>query len=406
MTTDTVTGNQYLYDPEGRICAVRNNFGGMTGYLYDAEGTRIAKGTVQNMTSCDPTANGFQLTSAYVVGPSGEQLAEAEQDADGDFEWQHTNVWAGGTLLATYQVAGPSIPNPNDPGNPFPNSTVHFYFDDPLGTRRAQTDFAGVVEQTCVSLPYGDGESCIPVPTEHLFTGKERDTESGNDYFGARYYAAAWAGSCRPTGAKIAGTVCEAGQSAEPQSVRYVLNNPLTQVDPDGHVLNCVSNPSQCGSDLNKIAPGTKVAADGTVQKGSLLQRIWNHLDGHGDGQSLVSSLVSSRTVTGINPNAGDANGGTSRPGVITYDPAGASITTRNTAGQLAAGWAKAGAPVPGHELIHEYHRENGGTLAGNGGPRIHRRRANIYGALASGRISDGWFCSFRTAWGYNRKRA
>jgi RHS repeat-associated protein len=24
---------------------------------------------------------------------------------------------------------------------------------------------------------------------EHLFTSKERDTESGNDYFGARYYA-------------------------------------------------------------------------------------------------------------------------------------------------------------------------------------------------------------------------
>ena len=28
-------------------------------------------------------------------------------------------------------------------------------------------------------------------------TGKERDTESGNDYFGARYYAVQWAGLCR-----------------------------------------------------------------------------------------------------------------------------------------------------------------------------------------------------------------
>jgi hypothetical protein len=121
-----------------------------------------------------------------------------------------------------------------------------------------------------------------------------------------------------------------------------------------------VSNPSQCGSDLNKIAPGTKVAADGTVQKGSLLQRIWNHLDGHGNGQSLVSSLVNSSTVTGINPNPGDANGGTSRPGVITYDPVGASITTRNADGQLTSGWAS-GATVLGHELIHEYHAENGG---------------------------------------------
>jgi len=52
-----------------------------------------------------------------------------------------------------------------------------------------QTDYAGVVERTCMSLPCGNGETCLPTPTEHLFTGKERDQESGNDYFGARYYA-------------------------------------------------------------------------------------------------------------------------------------------------------------------------------------------------------------------------
>jgi len=44
--------NTYLYDAEGRICAVRNEpIAGtwtMTGYLYDADGTRIAKGTIAN----------------------------------------------------------------------------------------------------------------------------------------------------------------------------------------------------------------------------------------------------------------------------------------------------------------------------------------------------------------------
>lgn len=51
---------------------------------------------------------------------------------------------------------------------------------------RAQTDYAGVLEQTCSSLPFGDGLSCTgstQYPTEHHFTGKERDIESGNDYF-------------------------------------------------------------------------------------------------------------------------------------------------------------------------------------------------------------------------------
>ena len=49
MTNDGV--NQYLYDGEGRICAVKTVIAGssfMTGYLYDAEGNRIAKGAISN----------------------------------------------------------------------------------------------------------------------------------------------------------------------------------------------------------------------------------------------------------------------------------------------------------------------------------------------------------------------
>ena len=226
--------NTYLYDADGRICAVSSTFNGttfMTGYLYDAEGRRIAKGSIQNMNSCNPATNGFQVTSAYVLGPSGEQMTEVEQDADGDVEWQHTNVRAGGMLLATYQVAGPSLPNPNDPGNPLPNSTLHFYLNDPLGTRRVQTDYAGVIEQTCQSLPYGDGESCSPSPTEHLFTGKERDAESGNDYFGARYYASAMGRFMSPDPSRLSIL------PSNPQTwnrYSYVYNNPLGLKDNNG----------------------------------------------------------------------------------------------------------------------------------------------------------------------------
>ena len=87
--------NQYLYDDEGRICAVRNFLGGMTGYLYDAEGNRIAKGTIQNMTTCDPSVNGFQLTNSYALDAAGNQMSEYVTDADGNLYWQHTNVWTG-----------------------------------------------------------------------------------------------------------------------------------------------------------------------------------------------------------------------------------------------------------------------------------------------------------------------
>ena len=47
--------NTYVYDGEGRICAVYDRtFGGLTQYIYDAEGTRVAKGTNTNLSAgCD-----------------------------------------------------------------------------------------------------------------------------------------------------------------------------------------------------------------------------------------------------------------------------------------------------------------------------------------------------------------
>ena len=216
--------NTYLYDAEGRICAVKNEpVAGtytMTGYLYDANGTRIAKGTI-TAWSCDPATSGFSTTNDYVLGPSGEQFTEfAMNGSNSALLWQHTNVWAGGKLLGTYDKDG-----------------LHFYFNDPLGSRRVQTNYAGVVEQTCQNFPFGDGETCSSTPTEHLFTGKERDTESGNDYFGARYYSSAMGRFMSPDWSAKAEPVPYA-KLDDPQSLNlyaYVGNNPLTQVDADGH---------------------------------------------------------------------------------------------------------------------------------------------------------------------------
>jgi RHS repeat-associated protein len=228
-------GNSYLYDAEGRICAAQtpavDGINIWTGYVYDAEGRRVAKGTITSW-SCDSSTNGFGASANetdYVLDQSGHQVTEMASDANGTMAWAHTNVWAGGQLIATYSA----ITDANGQAD----GALHFYFNDWLGTRRIQTDYAGVVEQTCASLPYGDQKSCAPMPTENLFTGKERDSESGNDYFGARYYASTmgrflspdW--SKNPQGAPYADYM-------DPQTLNlyeYVRNNPLGGVDPDGH---------------------------------------------------------------------------------------------------------------------------------------------------------------------------
>jgi RHS repeat-associated protein len=69
------------------------------------------------------------------------------------------------------------------------------------------------------------------------YTGKERDAESGLDYFGARYYASNMGRFMSPDWAAKAEPVPYA-KLDNPQSLNlygYVINNPLSRADLDGH---------------------------------------------------------------------------------------------------------------------------------------------------------------------------
>jgi RHS repeat-associated protein len=78
------------------------------------------------------------------------------------------------------------------------------------------------------------------------YTGKERDTESGNDYFGARYYASSMGRFLSPDWSDKPEAVPYADLS-NPQTLNlysYGRNNPLSVTDPDGH---CTSGGDQKG---------------------------------------------------------------------------------------------------------------------------------------------------------------
>jgi RHS repeat-associated protein len=69
------------------------------------------------------------------------------------------------------------------------------------------------------------------------FTGKERDTESGNDYFGARYYASTMGRWMSPDWSTVATPVPYA-VFTDPQTLNlysYMRNDPLGGADADGH---------------------------------------------------------------------------------------------------------------------------------------------------------------------------
>jgi RHS repeat-associated protein len=223
----------YLYDGAGRICAVQGdlNRGQMYGYVYDAEGDRVAKGTITTF-SCNLSSNGFSATAQYIVGLGGEQLTEL----DGSNHWIHTNIFAGGALLATYA-----------------NGDTDFALTDWQGTKRAQSGVGGCLTGWG-TLPYGNGSmsnkdpmavsigntpQCAVDATEHHYTDKVHDFESSNDDFGARYFEDATGRWLSPDWAAGAEDVPFASFD-RPQTLNlyaFVANNPLSHVDVDGHVF-------------------------------------------------------------------------------------------------------------------------------------------------------------------------
>jgi RHS repeat-associated protein len=199
--------HHYTYDAENRVATIDS----AAAYIYDAEGRRVAK-----------LSSGGTVTASYVLGLGGEQVSEV----NGAGAWMHSNVFVGGRLMATYEGPGE------------PKAGYHYHLTDWLGTQRMQTTASDNQEEICYSYPFGDGLSCTGTDaTEHHFTGKERDAESGLDYFGARYLSSNldrfltpdWAGS--PTAVPYA-------SFGDPQSLNlyaYVRNDPNTGIDLDGH---------------------------------------------------------------------------------------------------------------------------------------------------------------------------
>jgi|SoiMethySBSTD1v2_1073268.scaffolds.fasta_scaffold20379_4 RHS repeat-associated protein len=111
--------------------------------------------------------------------------------------------------------------------------TVVYYHTDAIGSVRMITDANGQVISRYEYLPFG--EPWLPPVAADIrqFAGKERDAETGLDYFGARYYAS---GIGRFTTADSWIASLDAAMM-EPQlwnRYAYVSNNPLRKVDPDG----------------------------------------------------------------------------------------------------------------------------------------------------------------------------
>ena len=151
-------------------------------YSYDGDGKRVGK------------SNG----KLYWYGVGTDALDET--DAAGNLTDEY--VFFNGKRIARRDAS----------------NNVSYYFADHLGTSRVVTNAAGVIQDDSDFYPFG-GE--LPVVSSsgnpYKFKGKERDTETGNDDFGARYYSNRF------------GRWLSADWSGTPVAVPYAnLSNPQT----------------------------------------------------------------------------------------------------------------------------------------------------------------------------------
>ena len=146
-----------VYDAENRIQSTAG-----TTYTYDSDGNRVKKVT---------TTTG--IGTLYWYGLPG---IIAESDLSGILKSEY--VFVNGKRAARIDVA---------------NNSVHYYLSDHLNSTSMVISSAGVTEDESDYSAFGTEYPVTSSGANHYkFSGKERDSESQLDYFGARYYSNAF----------------------------------------------------------------------------------------------------------------------------------------------------------------------------------------------------------------------
>jgi RHS repeat-associated protein len=199
----------YLYDAESRVCSI----GGTTCangavYSYDGDGQRAEKST----------------GTLYWYGLGGQVLSETALNGGNPVDY----IYFNGSRLARVASSG-----------------TLYYFQDNLSSTRVNVQ-AGQ-SSACFDAdfePYGmEHDAITPTCTQNYkFTGKERDSESGLDNFGARYNSSSLGRFMSPDPL--------GGSLVDPQTLNkysYVRNNSETLTDPTG-LYTCADDQNKCQS--------------------------------------------------------------------------------------------------------------------------------------------------------------
>jgi len=330
------TTQQFTYDAINRLTAANEVGGWSQGYNYDAFGN-LTGGAATGITAAFPgsisatnnriTDPGwrYDLAGNVIQSPaaasvvydaenrqtsyttSGSAPATATYAYDGEGRRVRKTEADGATTTYVYDAMG-QLAAEYDTGSSTASGTQYLTADN-LGSTRLLTDANGAVVACHDYQPFGaeipsgnNSRGACYAGTDNpkqKFTGKERDAETGLDYFGARYFSGTQGRFTSPDPLPWLGW--QRGNSdaqkkfanwiADPQNLNlyaYVDGNPLNRADPTG-MYACNGDKQQCQAFkdalaiVQKAASGLKEGSKERKQLDSVL-KFYGKDDGKGPG--------------------------------------------------------------------------------------------------------------------------
>lgn len=205
---------------------------------------------------------------------------------------------AAGALAAEYTTVGAS-----------PVTGMRYLTTDHLGSTRLVTDSAGTEVARHDYMPFGQEWPTRPSVVDILFTGKERDAETGLDYFGARYMSAAQGRFTSPD-PMVHPAESQMGQvkfMSDPQlwnRYAYTRNNPLRYVDPDGYELRVAAELQQTVTTMRQESPSFNAELAAHEGTGPNLTIKYGATANDPGGQPSIGLTNAQISIAGIEPMA------------------------------------------------------------------------------------------------------
>ncbi|MBI2420254.1 MAG: RHS repeat-associated core domain-containing protein [Ignavibacteriales bacterium] len=237
ITVDENNGSQaypFLYDSRGNITFHLRK--GLSSFDYDHRNLPLQMSTPQGMVKYryDESGNRIEkiqggVTEGYIRDHTGREMA-LHSSTEG---YKYFNLFGNGSI-GRVDVGSRDVVFIDPESGVAETSKVRvdsrrYYVQDHLGSNRVTIDTTGTVLNAQDYYAFGEILRSYnnSSPNERYdYTGKERDTESGLNYHGARYYDSElgrWL-NVDPLADKYPGW----------SGYNYCMNNPLRFIDPNG----------------------------------------------------------------------------------------------------------------------------------------------------------------------------